>query len=197
MNGYNPNEEHTLDEFLDDGNERQSQLNRQPHNPYHTTVYAPGYAPGYAQPQKKKNTAIIALLFVALVVGIAIMAIQLFQPLDNKNNNMPNVNDNGNFYQQDPGNGGPYVYKNGPGNGGGNGDGSEYYYDPGYGGQDGGGPQFHQGPDDGQPHVWGPGPADGKGDMILSRRNEDGKTEYSTDGGKTWSETPPEGFNGQ
>ena len=113
MNGYNPNEEHTLDEFLDDGNERQSQLNRQPHNPYHTTVYAPGYAPGYAKPQKKKNTAIIALLFVALVVGIAIMAIQLFQPLDNKII-ICQTNDNGNFYQQDPGNGGPYVYKNLP-----------------------------------------------------------------------------------
>lgn len=163
MKNQNHNENHLLDKFLENEYENNPQTNQQH---YHSHQPAASYTPAYPRHKhNRKNTAVIALLSAIFVVGVAILAIQLFRPM-NTVNNKENMT------------------------GGNRSDNPEYFYMPDNGAQGDGGPQFNQGPDNGQPHIWGPGPSEGEGDggIILKRRNEEGKTEYSTDGGKTWQE---------
>lgn len=173
MNGNNDNENHILDGFLEDTPSQQhhgAHMKEQPHR-----------HPEYPQPYptaKKRYPAIIVLLSAILIIGIAILTMQILRPSENTEDNTPGVNNNENYYKQENG--------NNPGDDG------QYYYNPDDGGN---GPQFHQGPDNGVPQLQGPGPADGEGDSVLNRRGVNGKKEYSIDGGKTWSETPPEGYN--
>ena len=174
------NEPRSLDEFLDDENGRtpahsSNSAPQQYHAPPGGQPY--GYYPyPQAAPPQKKNPAIIALLCGILVVGLAILAIQIFKPFDKNNNDNQ-------FPQKQPGYGQPFqndpnTYGNyGPGNGG---DGPNFHQNP------GGGPGMGGGEQRGQYRA-----PDG---MIIQFRSKDGKTEYSTDGGKTWSETPPEGM---
>ena len=180
MSEHTNKEVRNLDDFLDETAEQQSNRTNPRDSPYGYPNRQYAYNQPHIAATPKKNTVVLALLSVVLVVGIAILAIQILRPFDSPGNS-PLNNNNGNFYQQGPQNGGnpggdgPYTYRN-PGNG-----------------QSSDGPQFHQ-----------EGPGSGVGEQrgqfqmsdgtVVQFRSKDGKREYSTDGGKTWSETPPEGM---
>ena len=50
---------------------------------------------------RKNNLLVPILLTTVLVIGIAIIIIQVFHPFDNGNNNLPGGNNNNGYYQQD------------------------------------------------------------------------------------------------
>jgi hypothetical protein len=147
-----------LDEFLDETPTQQAYC-AGVDPPLYYENQNPQYAP--VQPYwtpPRKNIAIVILLSAVLVVGIAILAIQIFRPFDSSADTSPaGINNNGGYYQ----NGNP----------------------PNMEGRE----PFVGNEDDG-PVMIGPG---GNGGGIMARQTPDGTREYSTDGGKTWNETPP------
>jgi len=178
MSEHTNKEVRILDDFLDETAEQQSNRTNPRDSPYGYPNRQYAYNQPHIAATQKKNMVVLALLSVVLVVGIAILAIQILRPFDSPGNS-PLNNNNGNFYQQGPqngGNDGPYTYQN-PGNG-----------------QGGDGPQFHI---EGDPSTGG-GQQRGqfrmKDGTMVQRRTRDGITEYSTDDGKTWSEIAPEGM---
>lgn len=130
-----------------------------------------------AIPKKNKNALVIILLSCVLIVGIAVLGIQLSVmfgkiPQNNQNLQKGGVQTEKNFTSGE-------TYTNGN------------FPDEGTDTQ-----QFGT-PDDG-PTLIGPGSGNGPGvsdnnqrGAILSRRDGSGKVEYSTDDGKTWSQTAP------
>lgn len=84
MKNQNHNENHLLDKFLENEYENNPQTNQQH---YHSHQPAASYTPAYPRHKhNRKNTAVIALLSAIFVVGVAILAIQLFRPMNTVNN---------------------------------------------------------------------------------------------------------------
>lgn len=165
MNEYNNNEERSLDDFLD---EVPSGSGLYPTSPQgRVCVYPKGAT------VKKKNGVIIALLCGVLAIGIVILAFQILGSLGSNNN--PNTQNQPQYEQ-------PLVNDDDTfGNGGGN----ENYgnYGPDYNGNDDGGSGAELS-----------GQYEADDGTIIHFRVKGNKAEYSTDNGKTWSETPPEGM---
>ena len=219
MNEYQPDNDRALDAFFDDNTEdqffepeRQTQAPEPaapsymqqpaPHPPFQSQPYPPqpyGYQnqPCAYPPQQygypyylphapaqvyKRNPAVIALLGAILAVGLAILMIQLFGLPGRPADSAPGANKTGNGgFRQDGnpffgGGEGPDTFGQGPG-------------------QDGN--PFFGGNGDEGPRTFGPGQDGENGGGIMIRRGANGKMEFSTDGGKTWSETPPWGNNGE
>ncbi|MBL1230587.1 hypothetical protein IW492_15250 [Enterococcus sp. BWB1-3] len=143
-------------------------LDETPAQPY---LYSnPSQGQPYRYPKdvsmKKKSPVILTLLCGIFITGIAMFAFQIWRSLDNNGSQIP---------QNQPSYGQPF--QNGE-NAYGNRDNDTYGNHN--GGEADGGEQFGQyQADDG---------------TVIQFRINDGRTEYSTDNGKTWSETSPEGM---
>ena len=167
----NENEIRRIEDFIDDEECRDlTAQSGQYETPPQTKFYR---YPRDALPLKK-NTAVIVLLCCILLVGIAILSVQIINSFNGGGNDVQNLQNQpeydmpfqnapdtyGNYGPEYNGDGEQHIYQGGPGNGGAS-----------LGGQ-------YRAPDG----------------TIIQFRSKDSKTEYSKDGGKTWSETPPEGM---